>query len=405
MVGHGIKIKFNGDGAERIQDAWDNWSQSNDCDFNGMMNFNAMQSVVMKGVVESGEVLARKVINNDMIIPLQYQILESDLLASGVNQVGENAIVQGVELDPRGRVQAFHLYESHPGDALGSHQVQNTTGFAINRFDRSEVYQIFRVDRPGQLRGVPWTAPIMVRLKDVDEFIDATIMKQKVAACFAGFVTDMSVDLIDQEAIDQDSTEVSQYIEPGVIEQLPLGKDIKFPNPPSVEHFREFQSILGHNIASGLGISYESLTGDLSEVNFSSARMGWIEMGRNIDQWRDCVLSGMFINKVVTDFLEVYSMTTGFNTSQIAWTNTPPQREMIDPMKETNAIIKKVRGGMVSLSEAISASGKDPQKVFEQIAQDNTMLDSLGIVLDSDPRSLTQAGITQPEEVNNEGAE
>jgi len=401
VVGHGIKTKFLGAGSERIQEVWDKWSTSSACDFNDMFSFGGMQGVVMKAIVESGEVLIRKRIDSSAEFPLQYQILESDFLASGINTTNENPTVQGVELDPNGRVVAYHLYESHPGDALSSHQFTNVNALAVNRFDKSEMHHVFRVDRPGQLRGVPWIAPIIVRLKDVDEFIDATIMKQKVAACFAGFVTDMSADLVDPEAMRADNSQVSEAIEPGVIEELPIGKDIKFPNPPSVEHFKEFQSILGHNIASGLGISYEALTGDLSEVNFSSARMGWIEMGRNIDQWRNCILQGMFIDKVAKDFLEVFQMTTGLNTSSITWTNTPPRREMIDPVKETNAIIKMVRGGMISLSEAISASGKDPQKVFEQIREDNELLDSLGIVLDSDPRQITQAGITQPEEVNN----
>lgn len=406
VVGHGVKTRFSGPGSERVQAAWDLWSTSTGFDFNGGLSFYAMQSVVMKAIVESGEVLVRKRINTSAEFPLQYQILEGDFLVDSLHSENGNTVVQGVELDSDGRVIGYHLYEQHPGDALGSfNSITTGTNLQKNRFDKSDVHHVFRIDRPGQLRGVPWVAPIMVRLKDVDEFVDATIMKQKVAACFAGFVTDMSFELVDPTAMAQDNTQIAQSIEPGAIEELPLGKDIKFPNPPSVEDFKDFQSILGHNIASGLGISYEALTGDLSEVNFSSARMGWIEMGRNIDQWRNCILINMFIDKVVDDFLEVYSMDNGFDVSGITRTHTPPKREMIDPMKETNAIIRSVRGGMMSLSEAISASGKDPIKVFERIKDDNDLLDSLGIVLDSDPRNITQAGMVQPQELDDESPE
>ena len=76
---------------------------------------------------------------------------------------------------------------------------------------------------------------------------------------------------------------------------------------------------------------------------------------------------------------------------------------MIDPSKEINGILKSVRAGFTSLSEEITAMGRDPDKILAQIEKDNKILDDKKIILDSDPRNVTFAGILQAEnEVSNE---
>ena len=75
-------------------------------------------------------------------------------------------------------------------------------------------------------------------------------------------------------------------LEPGMFPQLDSGKDVKFNNPPSVSGHAEFTTLEQKSIAAAYGITYEALTGDLSNTNFSSARMGWIEFSRNVDRWR-----------------------------------------------------------------------------------------------------------------------
>lgn len=74
---------------------------------------------------------------------------------------------------------------------------------------------------------------------------------------------------------------------------------------------------------------------------------------------------------------------------------TPPRRDYIDPSKEINATIDAVRGGMMSLSEAIRENGYDPEEVMLEMQQDNKRLDTLGLVVDSDPRKITGAGQKQ----------
>ena len=148
-------------------------------------------------------------------------------------------------------------------------------------------------------------------------------------------------------------------------------------------------------IAVGLNISYEVLTGDLSRVNFSSGRMGFIEFQRQLESWRWNLTIPMFCSKVSEWFLESAEM-AGYNTSKITHIDyTAPHREMIDPVKETAAMVSAIRSGLKTHKEAVKELGYNPQKIYDEIAEVNAILDEKKIILDSDPRETSQQGIRQ----------
>ena len=395
VVGHGTMVIFKNDTGERVQKAWNDWVKSTDIDFDNMFSFTSMQEMIVRAVIEGGECLVRKRINSKKDIPLEYQILEGEFFSTiqASDKGNKNSIIQGIEIDSDGRVVKYHIYKDHPGDYYGfghygsSINSINTGSYKVDTYTPKEMYHIFNKTRAGQLRGVPFMAPAMVRLKDTDDFLDATIMKQKVSACFAAFVHDLGPDTISEEAYSQEDAVLAERLEPATIEQLPSGKDIKFTDPPDTENFKEFNSVMDRNVANGLGLSYEALTGDLSGVNFSSARMGWLEMNRHVVKIRKKILLDCFLSKVVKDFLEVYRLKSGSQLTKIDWDFIEPKREMIDPVKETAALKDAVRCGFISQSEAIMSLGRNPEKVFEQISLDNKKLDALGLKLDSDPRN------------------
>src|SRR5690606_24615864 len=154
---------------------------------------------------------------------------------------------QGIEFSPDGQRVGYHLYEVHPG----SYDRFNKP-FISNFIPADEIVHIFRQERPGQVRGVPWMAPAMIRLKDLDDYEDAQLMKQKVAACFTAFVHDIdgSIDGNTEGTINEDQ---SARIVPTVIEHLPTGKTITFANPPSIENYKEFITSQLRGITSGVG--------------------------------------------------------------------------------------------------------------------------------------------------------
>jgi lambda family phage portal protein len=300
-------------------------------------------------------------------------------------------VLHGIEFNAAGKRVAYHFLTEHPG---------NTTFLAVRqkvRVPADEVAHIYRVDRPGQNRGIPVLAPIMLRLKDLDEYEDAQLVRQKIAACFSVFIPDMEPGNTSLTGEGEGNDLDGEKVEPGLIEILPPGKDIKFASPPTVEGYKEYMSVNLHSIAAGLGVSYEALTGDLEEVNFSSARMGWLEMQRVIDSWRSNVIIPLFLDFVAQKFLQTAFLTGERVTgARAAW--TPPRREMIDPTKEVPATINAIRGGLLTLSEAIRQHGHDPREHLQEWADDAKLLDDLDLVFDSDPRKVNKTGLKQVED-------
>lgn len=387
VVGKGISTRISGPNSAFLQQQWNLWTKS--CDYDGRLNLAGIQRLLMDSTTESGEVLIRKRYVNDNF-PIQYQVLESDFLSTseldGKTQSG-NTIIQGVEFGANGKRVGYHLYQTHPGSI-----VTTVTSLKTNLIPADQVYHIFKAERPGQVRGVPWLAPIMIKLRDLEDFEDAQLMRQKIAAMFTAFVHD-----INAEVECEDTSDFGESMEPGIIEELPPGKTVTFANPPSVENYKEFTSAVKHAIAAGLGVSYEALTGDLSEVNFSSARMGWIEMGRNITSWRENILINQFLDGVVEDFKAMMELKGVRIADTVKFTHIPPKREMIDPTKEIPATIQAIRAGLTTLSDEISALGQDPEVVLQKLKDDQDKTDALGLKLKSNPKYTSDNGKMQDE--------
>jgi len=382
-VGHGITGELQ-QGSRGLRDAWLEWSESTVCDADGLLDLYGMQSLVMRAVVESGDCLIRRRTRraeDGMTVPLQIQILEGDYLDHlKTEETREGGrIIQGVEFDAIGRRRGYWMFPDHPGDTLG-----NRTG---SRFVPAEsVLHIYRVERPGQVRGIPWGASAMMTLRDLDDYEDAYLLRQKLANCITGFVHDHSPDLAGSES----SLPMPETLEPGLIAGLPAGKSITFNDPPKVDGYGSYTRDVLLRVAAAYGITYQALTGDLSTVNFSSGRMGWLEMHRNIEQWRWHMLIPQMLDGVARWWLAAAELggmrVTG--RERIEW--TPPRREMIDPTKETAAANAAIRAGITSLSAVHREFGVHTVNVFNEIAETNAMIDKLGLRLDSDPRNESQ---------------
>jgi lambda family phage portal protein len=369
------------------------------CDVTQQMNLYGLQALAMRTIIESGEVLIRRRrarASDNLPLPFQLQVLEPDYIntlidgewSGGASLPEGHTAVMGVEFDPRGKIAAYHLLQNHPGSNVPQAQYYDT-----ERVPAEDIIHIYRKDRPGQVRGVTWFAPVVMRLQDFKDFADAQLMRQKLAACFVAFVTTENPDfqtVDDQTSINEQPLE---YFEPGVIERLKPGEQVEFGNPPSTADFGQFSSVTLHEIAAGLGISYEALTGDLTGVNFSSGRMGWLEFQRQIDDWRLNMLQPLALDRIANWFLQSANIAATFGGDvKIKW--TPPKREMISPRDEVPFAIEQVRAGLMSRSEYLRRAGFDPEMVDQEIADDNARADRLKIILDSDARHTKLVGGT-----------
>lgn len=371
-------------GLKRIEKFLD----STQIDRTGRLNLYGLQAQIMKAIVADGEALV--LFHHETLVrgglPLQLEILESDYLDTGkfggLADGGE--IRDGIEYDVDGRRVAYWLYPQHPGaDGLA----RRGTGVS-SRVVASRVRHIFRTDRPGQNRGVSWYAPVALKLQDLADHEDAQLMRQKIAACFAAF-------RVGGER-SENSADLTQ-IEAGMIYDLGEAEEVKFAVPPGVEGYDDFTRSVLRSVAVGLGISYEALTGDLSQVNFSSARMGRLEMDQNISAWQNLMIIPQFLAPLAEMFVAAWESIDGPELARqglprdlwdyVSLTWVPPRRIIVDPAREFAALREAVRAGFASRQQVVRQLGIDPERLLEEIAQDRDEADALQLLFDSDPRA------------------
>ena len=402
VVGTGIigQVKSdtkNARNVEIVEKAWKKWVKLANAD--GDADYYDMQRLAMRAIAQDGEVLIRRRRRRSAAVinpPFQIQLLEADFLDTtkdgDINNKGR--IVQGVEYNSTGRRVAYHLYDRHPGEIGGFR------GITSNRIPAADIIHLFDEKRPGQVRGYPWSAPVILRMKDFDDYEDAQLVRQKIAACFAAFVHDASGNIPNEATglpVQGEGDTTPPLIEkfaPGIIEYLPPGKEIKFANPPATQNYGEYGRSMLLGISAGYGVTYESITGDYSNVNFSSGRMGWIEMGRNIKRWQRNIITKK-MNEGIWNWFEEAALISGLPADTVSMKWVPPRREMIDPAKETKAMKDSVRSGFTSLSRAQTELGYDPEEIIEEIIESNKKLDDAGIILDTDPRKTAGGGSIQ----------
>ena len=394
-VGWGIKPKAAGRGAKRAMELWEQWGETSQCDAEGQLDFYGLQALVMRTIVESGEVLVRRRLRrpeDGLAVPMQLEVLEPDYIDTSKDNItlpNGGRITLGIETDAIGRRVAYWLFDQHPGG--------NTfTSFASRRIPSDGILHIFDKERSQQKRGHSWFASVNLRLREFDELEDATLMKQKIASFLAGVVTDLegAGAALQQPGTDTASGQPTDTLEPGVMLNLPPGKTVQFTNPPQANDFPAFSTSVLRGIAAGLGIPYEALTGDFSQVNYSSARMAWNKYTRHIESWRWGMLIPQFCAAVWSWMLDVAALAgeTVENTPAI-W--TPPPIPMLDPEKEGAAATKAVRAGQKTISEMIREQGHDPDEFLAEYKADMKRLDDLGLVLDCDPRKTNSSGQAQ----------
>jgi capsid protein len=148
--------------------------------------------------------------------------------------------------------------------------------------------------------------------------------------------------------------------------------------------------------AVGAGLTYDQVSGDLTQANYSSLRAGKIEFRRLCEQVQYGMLIPMLVRPIAERFhtqgalLGLWGADMPDGVSHV-----PPAHEMIDPLKDTTALIAQVRAGFTPQSEATGAFGYDFRQAVEEIRKANAALDAAGISLDTDPRRVAKSGGAQ----------
>ena len=383
--------------SKTIDAVWEKWVK--ECDADGQLDFYGLQDLIARTIIESGECIVRhraRRPEDGFRVPYQVQVLEPDYLAIWKTQVTDTGyILQGVEFDSLGRRIAYWLYPNHPGDIL---QVNFRNGLTPSRVPASEVLHVYRKQRPGQIRGVPWLAPVIMKLRDLDEYEEAELVRKKIEACFAAFVTQPEGPdgpILGAAAPLGPTGNRIETFEPGMIEYLKAGEDIKFNTPSGSGGYGEYVSKHQATVATGVGLTYEQLTGDLSRVNYSSYRAGLMSFRNGIESFRWKCFIPMCCTPIRNRFLETALAAGEIPSLDYATEWTPPSFGSVDPYKDAQAANMDIRSGRKTWEQAVAELGYDPVAQLDAIQRINAEFDKRGITLDIDPRKVNQKGLGQ----------
>jgi lambda family phage portal protein len=389
-IGTGIKPQSLAADKAAIDALWLDWTDYADAD--GMQDFYGLQGLILRCVVESGECFVRFKMNRGQAVPLQLQILESEFLENTTTLLPNgNRLVGGIELNPQGRRVAYHLHKNYPGD----HAFE---GDEVVRIPAKEILHIYKPLRPGQVRGEPWLARVLLKLHDLDQYDDAELVRKKTAAMFAGFVTRLDPESsMLGEGAPNEASQAFAGLEPGTMQFLEPGEDVRFSQPGDVGGtYEAFMRQQLRSIAVGMGITYEQLTGDLSGVNYSSIRAGLVEFRRRIAMIQHHLMVFQLCRPVWNRWFELAILSNQLPLNadpKVKW--IPQGFDWVDPLKDIKAQVMSIQNGLKSRAEVVSELGYDVEDIDQEIAADNKRAQKLGLHFDYQTQHLNY-------QVNNE---
>lgn len=356
---------------KKIKQYWEEFIKK--CDFDGTFNFYGLQSLAMRTIAMQGEIFVVRQRDASGFIPFKIQIMSPNMCdhqKAGylLSNRPDNYIVQGVEFDARGRKVGYWLNEFNPNNEF-------VMRIAPKFVPVEDVLQVFYKEYPEQVRGIPFGTAAMLNMRDLADYEDAQLMLQKVAACHVAFTTKAENE---SDVLSTDAVEGVDHLEPGLIERLAPGEEVTFNNPPTPSSYSEYVSKNQQKNAAGYGITYEQLTGDMGNVNFSSGRMGWIEAQRQIEDWQYNMFIPQFCDGIWKWFVDGL-IARGVISKDVGVEWTPQGREMIDPVKEMNGLILELKSGLISWTEACKRRGYNPDVLIEQMKVDKAMFTEAGI--------------------------
>lgn len=367
--------------------------------------------------VAGGEVLATAEWMRDKyrIYRTAMQMVDTDRLSTPLDRIADPNIRGGVERDYYGAPKAYHLRVKHQADYRWDYRdAMKWRRIAARKpWGRQMVLHIFEQQRPDQTRGVSAMATALTEMRMTKAFRQTELERAIIAATYAASIeTDLPPGEVYSamgDAVDDgDNPSVawsSDFLE-AVAEysggaknmhingsRIPVfwpGTHLKIQNPgaasPSGDKFE--QSLLRY-IAAALDVSYEQLSRDYTNTNYSSARAAMAETWRSMQSKKKMVadrtatfLYRLWLEEAINyNHLETLKRRNtpafyeGLNAeaySNCDWIGAG--QTMIDPLKETQADVLAIKSGLLTKEDAIARrSGTDYRKVTRQRARERQL--------------------------------
>lgn len=370
--------------------------ESTNCDITRTQNFYGLQGTAFTSMLESGDLLALMVNVSRPNWPyaMAIQLVEADRLCNPSFSQDTDSRVAGIEFEAGGAPVAYHISKYHPGSL--AHRAKQTwrrvPAFGAQSGRRNVLHPFVRT-RPGQVRGVPFLAPVIEALKQLSRYTEAELQAAVINGVFAVFMKmdpNAFADLFDdreQEAYLEHAAGYNGRMnyagvdDPGKVVNLMPGEEPMpvtpgRPNPA----FEPFFKAIAAQIGAALEIPFEVLIKHFSS-SYSASRGAMLDAWRFFMRMRD-FMATEFCQPVFEQWLdeEVAAgriAAPGYFADPLVrkawcgaeWVGDGPGS--IDPLKEVNAARERVDMGISTLAaESILHDGKDWEPKHRQRARE-----------------------------------
>lgn len=375
IVGGGYHIQVRTDDQnlnKEIEKAWKRWCKKQNCDITGTQSLNQIIRMAVQRKKIDGGILFVKRYTKDGFVPFKLQMIEVDELDSGVMQPKHkgNKVAGGIEYSPYNKPVGYFIRQ------------YDIDGFGLREpvwVDAKDVVFFFSKRRPSQLREMSDMAPTITRIRDVNEYITAVSVKERINACLAVFIkkTIQTSNIGRTGAGTSDRVSYDgKTLTPGMIKEMNAGDEVQVVNPAGqgadATSFTKLQQRL---IGAGQGMSYEASSRDMAESTYSSARQGLIEDDLTYAEDKELlmeVLDEIYETFVISAVLSGKISIPKFweNKEQYLsheWIQEP--KPWIDPYKESNANKIALQTGQKTFKQIAAENGSDWQTQIDDMAE------------------------------------
>ena len=235
------------------------------------------------------------------------------------------------------------------------------------------IIHLFASQRPGQGRGFSRLAPVISRVRDLQLYEDAELQRKnlesRLSVLATGDVTAMSMTESDDQAVVKNTGELGTLASGGIT-QVPSGMNLTVVEPKAAPGYTDYVKHGLHLIAAGMGVTYEMMTGDVREVNFSSARVSMLEFRRNAEQMQWLTLIPRFCQPVWDAFVQAAAMAGKMSYADAAVDWATPKWDYVNPEQDVKADLAEISGGLTTISEKLRKRGYKPDLVFAELKSD-----------------------------------
>ena len=383
-----------------IGEAWRDWGALGVPTPCGRLSWWHVECLVATALVREGGAFVR--LRRRGPWGLQVEPVPFDLVDIDLSQPlrGGAWIDQGVEFDAEGRVAAFHLWTAEPQDGVRP---------VPRRRMRVPAAQMLHVALPegvGDVMGVPRSATALRLMNLEDKFREAGMAAAQYGAANMLFFEQEDAGTVgaahDDVPIDRMEAGTIAMLPPGV---KPAGNQVRYPEA-AVEPFLR---TMAQAQAAGLGVSYETLTSDLSRANFSSLRAG---KGEERDEWRMLqraiyeglharVFAAWVPSAIAAGRINLPSSKTAKWLRGARW--RPRGWPSVNPKDDASAAQVEIGLGLRSRTELAAARGRRFEDVLAELAAERAAMEAAGLSPAQVDAALAAPAADAPQDADQEG--